>query len=79
MNGTGDEKSKRKEMGPAELRLRMLLANPPKGNSGLFSPTSVVAPILVLVGLLLYWNFVVWPVLHDGQRFLTFLYELMFK
>lgn len=72
-------KTSRDEIGPAELRLRMLLANPPRRSSGLLSAESVVGPILLIILLLMYWNFIIWPVYHNGQTLAGFLFELATK
>ncbi|EIM1710229.1 hypothetical protein JFQ88_004126 [Aeromonas dhakensis] len=64
-----------KGIGPAELRLRMLLANPPKRSVGLLHPESFIGWLLFFVGFCLYFNFVCYPVFHDGQTLTGWLFE----
>ncbi|WP_429169367.1 hypothetical protein [Aeromonas hydrophila] len=64
-----------KEIGPAELRLRMLLANPPKRSVGLLHPESFIGWLLLFVWFCLYFSFVCYPAFHEGRFLTDWLFE----
>ena len=72
------DKQGRADIGPAEMHLLQLLANPPKRQCGLFGPESAVGPIILLIALMLYWNFVVFPAFHHGQTCAEWLIKWAF-
>lgn len=69
------DKKNSAEIGPAELRLRLLLANPPKRSVGLLHPESFIGWLLLFIGLCLYFNFVCYPVFHEGQTLTGWLFD----
>lgn len=72
---SGRDKKSSADIGSAEWRLRMLLANPPKRRAGLLNPESAFLPALLFLGLCLYWNFIIFPGFHEGQTFTGWLFD----